>query len=133
MSFVTAENDVQGWFNTKWNGLTPIAWPDVDFNHPNQTWVRFNMKNNLGFQASAGSPDSNMYRRTGVVTIQVFQKENKGGTDARAKANAAANYFLDNDLSGYEFYNVNAREIGNDGHGWYQWNVTAEYRYDIIT
>jgi len=51
MSFKDAEASVQGWFNTKWNGLTDIAWPDVDFTPPDETWVRFDMKNNLGTQS----------------------------------------------------------------------------------
>lgn len=132
MSFKTAEASVQGWFNTKWNSLTPIAWPDVDFTPPNGTWVRFDMKNNVGKQSSMGAPAANRFRRLGIVTIQVFQQEGAGGVDARTKADVAANAFLDNDLSGFEFFNVNARAIGNYD-GWYQWNVTAEYQYDIIT
>ena len=132
MSFKDAEASVQGWFNTKWNGLTDIAWPDVDFTPPDDTWVRFDMKNNVGAQSSMGAPTANRFRRLGIVTIQVFQKEGRGGVDARTKADVAVNAFMDNDLSGFEFFNVNARAIGNF-NGWYQWNVTAEYQYDIIT
>jgi hypothetical protein len=65
------------------------------------------------------------------VTIQVFSKENTGGVECRTKAEAAAAIFMANDLSGFDFTNINARAIGNDGAGWYQWNVTAEYRYEI--
>ncbi len=135
MSFKTAEAAVQGYFKEKWkvagNPITPIAWPDVQFTKPSGTWVRFSMKNNDAFQASIGSVGSNYFRRVGIVTIQIFAKENGGAVDCRTKADLAANAFMDNDLSGFEFTNVNARDIGPDGHGWYQWNVTAEYRYDI--
>lgn len=132
MSFKTAETSVQNYFNTKWGGITSIAWPDVQFTKPNATWVRFSMKNNIGQQASVGSPSSNYHRRIGTVTIQIFAKENGGAVDARTKADVAANAFQDNGLSGFHFYNVNAKDIGPDGAGWYQWNVTAEYRYDIL-
>lgn len=131
MSFKTAEDSVQGWFDEKWDDLTPIAWPDVQFTPPNGTWVRFTMLNTAGFQASVGSPSSNYFRRIGIVNIQVFAKENQGGADARTKAQAAAAIFMANDLSGFEFTNVNARQIGNGGNGWFQWNVSAEYRYEI--
>lgn len=137
MSFKTAEDSVQAWFNGKWVSgappvaLTPIAWPDVQFTPPNGTWIRFTMTNNLGNQASIGSPGSNYFRRRGIIVIQVFAKENTGGADCRTKAQKAVDIFMTNDLAGFEFTNVNARAIGNDGAGWYQWNVTAEYKYDI--
>lgn len=131
MSFEVAEAAVRAYFTQKWGNLTPIAWPDVHFTPSSTTWVRFSMKNNLGFQASIGSPGANLFRRRGIITIQVFQKAGKGSTDARSKADIAANAFLDNALPGFIFSNVNARDIGTDGAGWYQWNVTAEYQYDL--
>lgn len=131
MSFKDAETAVQAYFNTKWGNLTPIAWPDVDFTPPNGTWVRFQMDNNIGRQASMGSPGSNKYRRQGLITIQVFAKENTGAVDCRTKADVAVDAFMDNGLQGFTFFNANSRRVGNDGHGWYQWNVTVEYRYDI--
>jgi hypothetical protein len=133
MNFKQAEAAVRGYFNTNWNGTTHIAWPDVDFIPPNETWVRFSMKNNVGFQASIGSPSNNLHRREGVVYIQIFQKEGQGSTDARSKADIAADIFMDNALDGVHFHNINARDIGADGSGWYQWTVSAEFQYDRIT
>lgn len=134
MSFKNAEAAVRAYFNTKWAGATPIAWPDDHFNPPNNdTWVRFSMKNNVGFQASIGSPGNNKFRRQGIITIQIFQKAGQRSIDAREKADLAASIFISpNKLAGFTFRNVNARDIGPDGAKWYQWNVTAEYEYDII-
>ena len=129
MNFSEAEAAVRAYFNTEWFNLTPIAWPDINFNPPNETWVRFSMKNNDGFQASIGSPGNNKFRRTGMVYIQVFQKEGQASTDARAKADAAADIFLANDLDGILFKNINSKQIGNSD-GWYQINVSAEFQYD---
>lgn len=135
MSFKSAEAAVQGYFDDGWKTgslpLTPIAWPDRQFTPPNGTWVRFSMKNTIGQQASIGSPNSNYFRRQGIVTIQIFAKENGGALDCRTKADVAVSLFMANGLSGFTFSNVNASGIGADGHGWYQWNVTAEYQYDI--
>ena len=133
MNFGQAEAAVRKYFNAQWDKLTDIAWPDMDFDTPNETWVRFSMKNNDGFQASFGNPGNNRFRRKGMVYVQVFQKEGKGSTDARAKADVAADIFMADELSGVTFYNVNAKDIGPDGNGWYQWNVSAEFRYDRIT
>jgi hypothetical protein len=133
MGFKAAEAAVRAFFSAQWNSATPVAWPDVSFTPPNGTWVRFSMKNNIGHQASMGSPGSNLFRRRGIITIQVFQKEGQGSTDARTKAELAADIFIEQKLTGFTFSNVNARDIGADGAGWYQWNVTAEYKYDRIT
>ena len=133
MNFSDAEAAIRAHFNTEWNSLTPIAWPDVQFTKPNGTWVRFSMKNNDGFQASIGAPSSNMFRRRGIVYIQIFQKEGQGSTDARAKADTAADIFIGQVIQGIRFYDVNARDIGADGNGWYQWQVAAEFEYDRIT
>jgi hypothetical protein len=131
MSFEAAEAAVRAYFTQQWANITPIAWPDLPFVPPHGTWVRFSMKNNIGAQESIGSPGSNLYRRRGVVAIQVFQKAGQASTEARKKSDVAVNAFMANQLPGFTFENVNARDIGPDGAGWYQWNVTAEYRYDI--
>ncbi len=133
MNFEQAEAAVRAYFNTNWNGLTPIAWPDLPFTPPIATWVRFSMKHNDGFQASMGNPSGNRFRRVGMVFIQVFQPKGQASTDARKKADTAADIFIDNNLSGIIFKNVNALDIGADGNGFYQWNVLAEFQYDRIT
>lgn len=133
MNFEQAEAALREHFNTEWDGLTPIAWPDVAFTPPAGTWVRFSAKHNDGFQASMGSPGSNRYRRLGIVTIQIFQPQGQASTDARAKADAASDIFIANGLAGFLFRNIVAADIGPDGAGWYQWNVRAEFQYDRIT
>lgn len=133
MNFEEAEIALQAHFATEWDENTPVAWPDVDFPKPDATWCRFNVLQNAGSQASIGSPGSNYFRRIGIITIQVFGKENAGREDVREKANEAADIYMANDLAGFEFKNVNVKKIGADGLGWYQYNVTAEYRYDTTT
>lgn len=132
MNFSQAEAVVRAYFHDGWNGLTPIAWPDVAFTVPDTTWVRFSMKPNLGYQASAGDPGNNRFRRKGLIFIQVFQKQGQGSIDARAKADAAADLFIGKSTSGITFYDVVAKDVGPDGNGWYQWQVIASYRYDAL-
>lgn len=133
MNFKTAEATIRAHFSTTWNSLTPIAFPDVQFTPPNGTWVRFSMKHTDGFQASIGAPTSNMFRRRGVVYIQIFQKEGQGSTDARTKADTASDIFIGKVIQGIRFNDVVARDIGADGNGWYQWQVAANFEYDRIT
>ena len=141
MSFDLAEKAVRAYFAQKWGTTTPIKWPDLHFAPPAGTWVAFHMQAFLGYQASIGSPGNNMFRRAGVITIQIFQPEGMAGTDARKKADIAANFFISpNQLAGFRFKNVVAKPVinargatGEQGSVYYQWNVTAEYEYDIIT
>jgi hypothetical protein len=133
MNFKTAEATLRNHFATQWGSTTQIAWPDVQFTPPNATWVRFSMKHNDGFQASIGAPTNNMFRRRGIVYIQIFQKEGQGSTDARTKADLAADIFIGQTIQGIRFGDVVARDIGADGNGWYQWQVAAQFEYDRIT
>ncbi|AEP08889.1 phage tail terminator-like protein [Micavibrio aeruginosavorus] len=133
MKFEQAEAAVRAYFNTGWAARTPIAWPDVSFTPPNNaTWVRFSMKNNDGYQASMGSPGSNRFRRVGMVYIDIFQPAGQGSIDARKKADIAHDIFLANTLPGITFSNINARDIGKDATGAYQWKVSAAFKYDRI-
>lgn len=131
MSFADARKAVQAFFATNWASRTNIAWPDVEYKPTKATWVRFNMVNNTGNQATIGGA-TNLYRRNGLITIQVLSPENKGGVDALAKADIAAEIFITQRLAGFEFSEVNVREAGNTGDGFYQVIVTIAYRYDTL-
>jgi len=132
MNFDQAEAEIRAHFNTQWNGLTEIAWPDVQFTKPDDTWVRFTAQENDGFQNTIGSPGSNAFRHTGIVTVQVFQPQGQASKDARDKAQKAIEAFQGMDVNGIHFFDVQARQVGND-RGWYQINVLASFRYDEIT
>lgn len=133
MNYEAACKQIIKYFAQQWNGLTKVAWPDVGFKPPNnETWARFTIKNFDGYQASMGSPGSNRFRRKGLITIQIFQKEGTAGLDALAKADIAVNIFLGVENSGIRYYDVQMNEIGNDGAGWYQINVLAYFQYDRI-
>lgn len=133
-TFSQAEAAIRAYFNTEWNGLTQIAWPDLDFTPPDsETWVRFVCVGNDGFQASMGDPTANRFRHFGIVTIQIFQPFGQGSIDARAKADEVLSIFQGVSLNGIYFFNANARQIGQDGFGYYQINVLISFRYDDIT
>jgi hypothetical protein len=132
MSYEAAVKAIVAHFNDEWNNLTPVAYPDVAFTPPDETWVRLNVDHADGYQASMGSPGNNMFRREGLVNVQVFAKQGEAKLDALKKADAAISAFQGIELNGIHFYDVHMRDVGNDGAGWYQINVLANFRYDEI-
>lgn len=141
MNLDQAESDIRKFFDAAWTVAFPvpntpvISWPDIEFTIPEaQTWVRFNCQENDGRQVSMGDPGNNRFRRFGIVTIQVFEPQGNTGKDARVKAAAARDLFTGAQTTGgVTFYDVYARQIGNDGNGYYQINVFAPFWYDEIT
>lgn len=134
MNYEDATAAVRAHFETEWANETPIAWPDVAFTPPERApWVRFTMLHADGYQASIGDPGNNRQRRVGQVIVQVFQPQGEGSKQARQLADRAVDAFMNADVDGIHFHDVFAREIGNDGQGWYQINVIARFRYDHLT
>mgnify|MGYP000886199345 CR=1 FL=1 len=134
MSYENAVKNIRAHFANKWGTTTPVAYDDDGkFKIPDgQTWVRLNIAHVDGYQASIGSPSSNRFRRDGLITVQVFQPQGQYSIDARKKADLVVSHFLNEETSGIIYYDVQAREIGNDGAGWYQINVLIKFRYDVI-
>jgi hypothetical protein len=135
MNFIQAEAEIRKFFNDAWNDATPIAWPDLKFTIPDaENWVRFNCQENDGQQVSMGSPGSNRFRHYGIVTIQVFAPQDQGSIEARQLATDALGVFMGaQTTNGVLFQDVQGRQIGNDGKGFYQINVLASFYYDEIT
>lgn len=135
MNFDQAEQEIRAFFETNWAALTAIAWPDTEFTVPNdQTWVKFNCVENDGGQVSMGNPGANRFRQFGLLTIQIFQPQGQGSTDAREKA-ATLLTLLKGAVTtnGVYFFDVYGRQVGNDGNGFYQINVISNFYYDEIT
>lgn len=135
MNFDEAEKEVRAWFAAAWGSTTPIAWPDIEFPVPEaQTWVRFTLQETDGEQITMGSPGANRFRQFGLIIIQVFQPQGQGSGDAREKAATIATLLKGaNTSNGVYFSDVYARQVGNDGNGFYQVNVVASFYYDEIT
>jgi hypothetical protein len=138
MNFNEAEAEIRAFFEDAWGGaspITPIQWPDVKKPVPDaQTWVRFTCQETDGRQASIGSPGSNRFRHFGLITIQIFQPEGQASKDARTKATTALGAFMGAKTDGgIYFYDAYARQVGNDGNGFYQINVIVPFYYDEIT
>ncbi|PSL23475.1 phage tail terminator-like protein [Dyadobacter jiangsuensis] len=133
MSYESAVAAIRNAFKIAWGATTKVAYDDVKFDIPNsETWVRLKIAHVDGYQASIGSPSSNKFRREGLITAQIFQPQGNASKDARKKADLIIPIFQGKQISGITFYDVQAREIGNDGAGWHQINVLSKFYYDVI-
>lgn len=136
MSYESAVATIRKAFKDVWGTTTKVAYDDVPDKEippsPASTWVRLNIAHVDGYQASIGSPSSNKFRREGLINGQIFQPQGQGSLDARKKADLIIAIFQGKQISGITFYDVQAREIGNDGAGWYQINVLSKFYYDVI-
>lgn len=131
MSHKAANNELKGMFNTQWGVKTPIAWPNVDFNQPATAWVRFNIIYGDSQQTDFGGSLHNE-RTSGVVIIQVFTPLNQGDAEALGLADDVANIFRNWCGTNIRCRTPAIKDIGNDGFGWYQVNVSIPFIYDEL-
>jgi hypothetical protein len=134
MNYHDAVAEIKKYFAEQWDNLTGVAYDDFPFTTPDNTpWVRLNIRHEDGYQASVGSPQSNKFRRDGLVTVQIFTPKGQAQITALQTADAVVNIFEAKPrISGIMFNNVRVNEIGDDGFGWYQINVKADFSYDTI-
>lgn len=133
MNVLNGTNTMQGYFTSQWASATPIRYPDDPRAVPNEPWVRMIIKHDSGDQATMGDPGNNRFRRTGVITFQIFQQEGQYGTIAKSHAKDIMAIYTGTTNSDIMYINPILREVGNDGHGWYQVNVVVKFQYDEIT
>lgn len=121
-------------FKSQWAAgpNTKVAFQNVEFNKPKngESWVRFNILQGGGNQASIGAA-VRQYRHVGVITVQVFVKENGGSRAAKSLCDSAGNIFRG---KSFEDDNIVCRapgitEVGSDD-GWYQVNVDIPFYWD---
>jgi hypothetical protein len=134
-TYAEAVKAMKAFFYTQWDNATPIIWGSDDVTTPpnDEPWIRFNINHSAGGQASIGSPTANRFRHIGFLTIQVFAPEGNYGILAKDLANAILELYQGTSDSDIDYYNVRVDEVGNDGYGWFQINIIADFRYDNIT
>lgn len=94
-------------------------------------WARVNIQHNLGAQSTISNPiGNNLFRRDGLLTVQIFAPIGKGLSQADALAKVALDAFEGKSTpNGVWFRKVRMREIGPD-KSWFNVNVYAEFNYD---
>lgn len=125
---------MKAFFNTQFAEAIPVIYDDEKQDIPEGTeWARFNIRHNDGFQATMGCPDANRFERRGFITVQIFYPQGDNAVSITDTTNTILDIYSGASDSGIYYFDAQVREIGNDGHGWYQVNVLTKFRYDQIT
>jgi hypothetical protein len=138
-----ARDEIYDHFTTAWNAV-PAPVPLLLYADKHQDlpadgdYARIMVRHNIFTQSTLGGKPSlggsgRRFRRSGIVTVQVFTRSNDGLTRADILVQLALDAFEGEDTGSdrIEFINARANEIGQDGP-WHQTNVVAEFRYDRI-
>ncbi len=118
-------------FDTAWADETEIAAPNVDFKLDGKDeWVRlYILGNTYGQERFSSSVSTNFWRRTGILTIEIFVRQNTDLDRAYVLAEKAI-LWLENPGVADSIFNTRSApvEIGTDGT-WFQVTVTADWQY----
>lgn len=111
-----------------------MLWPDVAGDPPeNGAWGRTTVIHTGGQQATlANHQGKRRFRRTGVVTVQLFTPVNDGQVLSDGLVAVVKDAFEGvTTASGVIFRDVTPVEMGKHG-GWFQVNVQAGFEYDEV-
>lgn len=138
MTYEVAHNAIRTRFAERWAALAPlvpVAWPNVTFRPPaDGSWARFVIADADALQASFGSPDSNVHRHAGLVTVMLFTPLNVGDATALRLVDIATGIFRGwrDNASGVLFRRPPyARQIGSEER-WHHVNVLCPFERDSL-
>ena len=119
-------------FNTGWNNITPVHWPNAEFESKGkEEWVRFRILNEVSNQAAIGGNNQHLYRYPGFVSIIVFVKPNIGSARALFLADTIDDIWRGADFSGIKMGVPSINPVGVV-EGMYQVNVLCPFYRDEI-
>lgn len=125
------------WFETYWvdgaNPRTKVKWPNHRWQEPKEeSWVAWNLVD--GDAIVAGIAELMLARYSGLVIVQVFQKENTGTDEARQLADRVAEIYRFKEIcvddSGLLRFRVPFVTTPPAKDGWFQMNVNCPFIRD---
>lgn len=120
-------------FRTEWANETQISWDNLDYNSNGSEFVRVTIQYNLGSQISLGNLNNRLFRKTGLVFVQVFTRLKESMARSDFLAQKALTIFTNNADSVW-FRNQQINSVGREQNGkYYQQNVVAEFVFDDIS
>ena len=133
MSYAAQHQAIREHFAASWPD-TPIAWPNAKFVIPDsEAWVRFVISDEGADQISFGSPDNNVFRYGGLVTVMVFSLMGQGDAEQLTLADKAVTTFLgwQDGTSGVLFRQPPfARQVLGRDAKWFHTNVICPFERD---
>lgn len=132
MTPAEAHAEIRKKFQSDWGSETPIAFDNLNFDPPadNGEFVRLVIDESLGSQQSVGSDGNRLFRRFGIVFVQIFTPTNTARLRSDELSETAYNIFI-NEVNGVRFYNQSVSTVGVVG-SYYQQNIIAEFIYDAL-
>lgn len=132
MSLTQQHDELTQAFNLLWADRTPVDWANVQFDMPaNGSWARFRILDGDSNQLTIGAT-TNSHRHVGVIVVSLFTELGKGDATIIALADIVADGFR-NWIGSYSHCRQpSIKEIGPDGQGWYQINVSIPFSRDEL-
>ena len=128
MSFESEVRSIETWFSTRYSE-TGVQYANVRFDPAELSeWARLTISPGGANIASMGS-DPNLYRHTGVVSVQIFVTPNSGATRALQVADTIADIFRSAKIDNIQMHAPDVERVGVVD-GWYQINVECNYYRD---
>jgi Bacteriophage related domain of unknown function len=112
--------------------LFPIQYENHPFMRPDGApWGRFLMREGQRANATVGN---DLKRTPGFVMVQFFLPEDTGTKPAADAADKMAEIFDDTTITGtwgaIQFFSVGKQNVGKTDDGFYQVNISVEFRFD---
>lgn len=131
--FSTQQSELRTRFNAIWASRTTVDFPNHTFIQPSPPapWCRFRVTNGASDRMSIGA-GTNLYRNLGIIFVQIFIPDDTDVTVGYGHADVAAGIFRDWGGATVQCRTPNIKEVGSDGLGWFQINVSIPFRRDEI-
>lgn len=125
-------------FLTSWGATTPVnVENELGFTLPAPTippaaaatWARIVVRHLNSEQETLGVPGARKWERTAMVAVQLFIQAGAGVETLYVLAEQARQVYEGVDLAGIILFKSDVFELGPDGKGWHQINVSTRFRY----
>jgi len=131
MSYSDESTQIQNRFKSL-IGTTPVEYPNISLTPtPSVLWVRLTVLNGESRQTTIGETTNN-HRMVGLIVVQIFGEKNKGNSETLAMADAVAAIFRNWCGSTVRCQAATVKEVGPDGLGRYQVNVSVPFKRDEL-
>lgn len=135
LTFAEARDEIYTVFKTAWDPTGySVFYEDVakDRDTRNTPWAVLTLRHATGFQATLSMPGTRVFRREGILTVQVFTPVGKGLQDYYGLAKVVVDAYEGHSTpGGVWFRDTRIAEVGRDGK-FFQSNVLTNFQYDEI-
>lgn len=127
-----AQQTITSTFSDGWDSSVAHAFENEKFDTENLAEYALVVVRHIpGGQHTLGQTGHRVYRRRGLVVVQIFTERDTGTARANALAAAAGALFEGKTIDQVAFTDANVVEVG-PSEKWHQVNVTISFTYDEV-